>query len=399
MRYSLYLQNYQFSVKHISGSKNTAADALSRLDNLPVSPTDDSDNDIYDEIAALTPSGLSPQTAQAPKLNDSTFNEPLSRTQTQTQSEKETETFDVVQNTPPEGATNTFLYQSNNEFMFKQIAALNNSSDSNETKTILHIEYGDSETTIIHTKEPEEMQILTAIDNLGDLQRNCPNLKPYIEYIESNILPADEKQAKRIIWECNAYFFKNGILYHQFEPRNKNIAKLTPVVKQIAVPLCLRNMVLKNAHDNKGHIGIEKCFHTIKQTYSWPSLYRDVCRYVKTCVACQKAKRNYHATKPKLQPLPVGEVFESISMDVLGAISPPNPDGTKFVLVVIDSFSHWPESFCIKDQSAETIADVLFREIFCRFGCCKKLLSDRGTSFLSSLVKSLCKLLNIKSVY
>ena len=51
-RYSLILQNYKFQVFHKPGKQNKAADALSRLENLPKLDTDP-EQDIFDTIAEL----------------------------------------------------------------------------------------------------------------------------------------------------------------------------------------------------------------------------------------------------------------------------------------------------------------------------------------------------------
>lgn len=72
--------------------------------------------------------------------------------------------------------------------------------------------------------------------------------------------------------------------------------------------------------------------------------------------------------------------------------------GYRYCLVVVDSFSKWCESFALKTQEASEIAKVLYNEVFCRFGCPRSILSDRGQNFCSKLIQELCKYFNITRV-
>ena len=68
----------------------------------------------------------------------------------------------------------------------------------------------------------------------------------------------------------------------------------------------------------------------------------------------------------------------------------------KYVVIFIDHFTKYPEAFAITDQKAETIAELLFTEIICRYGAPKVLLSDCGTNFLSDIVTRLCEIMEIR---
>jgi hypothetical protein len=62
----------------------------------------------------------------------------------------------------------------------------------------------------------------------------------------------------------------------------------------------------------------------------------------------------------------------------------------------VDAFSKWPETSAMEDQSAVSVADVLFNEVFCRYGAVKELVSDRGANFLGKVVTRLSALFNIR---
>ena len=62
----------------------------------------------------------------------------------------------------------------------------------------------------------------------------------------------------------------------------------------------------------------------------------------------------------------------------------------------MDYFTCWAEAYAIPNQEATTVASKLVDEFFCRFSVPSQLHSDQGRQFESSLIKEICKLLDIK---
>ncbi len=79
-------------------------------------------------------------------------------------------------------------------------------------------------------------------------------------------------------------------------------------------------------------------------------------------------------------------------MDILGPLPLPSL-GNKFLLVVTDYFTRWPEAYPLPNQEASTVADVLVKEFVCRFGVPKEIHSDQGRNFEAALFQEVCKLL------
>ena len=50
------------------------------------------------------------------------------------------------------------------------------------------------------------------------------------------------------------------------------------------------------------------------------------------------------------------------------------------------------------NQTAKTIAKFLYRGFISNFGALARLLSDRGTSFTSSIIQELCEILGIQQL-
>ena len=114
-------------------------------------------------------------------------------------------------------------------------------------------------------------------------------------------------------------------------------------------------------------------------------------------IQCQQTKKPTHHRKAPLKSLPVEDVFARFHLDHLVPLPPSN--GFRYILVAIDSTSLYPEIHPTKSCDADETAKVLYKQVFCRYGCLLSVLTDRGSDFRASLVKALCKLCNIKQIF
>ena len=95
--------------------------------------------------------------------------------------------------------------------------------------------------------------------------------------------------------------------------------------------------------------------------------------------------------------MPIVDRFDRWHIDFLGPL-PESPEGFKYILLITDSFSRWCEAFPTKTQEAKTVADILYKEIFTRYGAPRTLVSDQGRQFLSYVVRALCEMFKVKKV-
>jgi transposase InsO family protein len=188
--------------------------------------------------------------------------------------------------------------------------------------------------------------------------------------------------------QTEAVIGDDGLLYHG---QTLDEAKLI-------VPETLILPTIKMHHDKvfAGHQGIKRTRDLLKLHYFWPTLNRDVERYVKECDSCAKFKVGRNPTAP-LGQLPETTVpFELTSMDICGPY-PETRRGNRYLLTVIDYFTRYPEAIPIPRQDAPTVARALVTEIFSRLDCPQTISSDKGSNFMSELFQ-MCKLLNIKRI-
>ncbi|KAK1698507.1 hypothetical protein QYE76_015204 [Lolium multiflorum] len=163
----------------------------------------------------------------------------------------------------------------------------------------------------------------------------------------------------------------------------------------------VRLLLLQESHAGglMGHFGREKTLLMLADHFYWPKMRRDVDRYVRRCITCNKSKSKL---KPHglYTPLPAPTTpWEDISMDfVLGL--PRTKRGHDSIFVVVDRFSKMSHFIaCHKSDDASHIANLFFREIVRLHGVPKTIVSDRDVKFMSYFWKTLWRKLGTKLLF
>ena len=223
----------------------------------------------------------------------------------------------------------------------------------------------------------------------------------YMSDVELTPYPKMPPLTEIALIESDQYMLDEGILYHLYNPRTRAVPRDQTLIRQLAVPTGWREDVLKSYHDSLfggGHQGFDRTYAAIKLKYYWPKMYVAIQDYVKSCDLCQRAKRHFHAHPAPLQNMLIAGRFDRWHMDILGPFAP-SGEGYKYVPVVVDSYTRWPEAFPLKSQEAPQIASVLSKEIFSRYGAPRPLLSDREQNLMSKLVTAICQLFQVTRLH
>lgn len=228
--------------------------------------------------------------------------------------------------------------------------------------------------------------------DLSKDQWDCPDIEPLLAYLVNNELPTNATESIRLVILSEQYFVRNNVLYHIYDPTLKKNKTKSPAWAQVVVPRKHRAKVMSAYHEQHAHLGFEKTYLAIRSKYYWPKMYRDIEDHVTGCLQCHRAKRSYGNIKPPLHPIPVPpHSFYRIHLDIVGPLPPSKDNNYRYLLVIVDAFSNWCESFPMKSQDATEVAKILFEEIICRYGAPRIIVTDRGSNFLSKLVSAVCE--------
>ena len=156
---------------------------------------------------------------------------------------------------------------------------------------------------------------------------------------------------------------------------------------RIVIPLVLRRKILKEFHT--GHPGMSRMKSLMRGFVYWPGMDKEVEKCVKLCKGCQLAARD---PPVKTNPWPKTDIpWSRVHIDYAG------PLNGFYYLILVDSFSKWPEIFKTRHPTSKSTINAL-DEIFSRFGVPKTLVSDNGTAFTGKEFKEFCDSLDIKHI-
>jgi len=70
----------------------------------------------------------------------------------------------------------------------------------------------------------------------------------------------------------------------------------------------------------------------------------------------------------------------------------------KYLIVTIEYFTKWIEAESVAQITAHKVQHFVWKNIVCRFGVPRRLISDNGTQFASLQMGKLCSEVGIKQV-
>ena len=234
-------------------------------------------------------------------------------------------------------------------------------------------------------------------DYISKCQNEDPELKPLIQWLNTGENPSQGELAlsepgTRHFWRVKEQLIQqNGLLYYKWEKIDED-QKFLLILPKKFVP-----EVLAFAHDSvtSGHLGVAKTRSKLQQSFIWYGMGRDCKDYIYSCHICRVNKKVSPKPRAALGSYHAGLPMERVHFDILGPL-PVSNKGNVYVLVIIDQFTKWVESYALPDQKAESIAEKLVFEFISRFGCPLEIHTDQGRNVDGSLINSICSLLQVR---
>ena len=188
---------------------------------------------------------------------------------------------------------------------------------------------------------------------------------------------------------------ENGLIYRQWiSPHGEDSSP----IQQLVLPESCRSLVMSLAHHipMAGHMGQRKTVERILQRFYWPTVFEDVKKLCQSCEECQRTSKGKKQRVPMI-PLPIiREPFERIAMDIVGPL-PRSRTGNRYILVICDYSTRYPEAVPLRTIDAEHVAKELIM-FFSRVGIPREILTDQGANFTSGLLAELYRLLKIQPI-
>ncbi|GFY52407.1 integrase catalytic domain-containing protein [Trichonephila inaurata madagascariensis] len=147
---------------------------------------------------------------------------------------------------------------------------------------------------------------------------------------------------------------------------------------------------------NLSHPGICATKRLIQDRFVWPSMLKDIAKWIRCCIPCPRCKVRSHTVSP-IQPfVSTVERFQHVHIDLLGPFLP--SDGFTFLLTSIDRYTRWPEVIPVCDISAEAVAKSFIANWISRFGVPAIITTDQEGQLQSRLLYSLKQMLGIQRI-
>ena len=109
---------------------------------------------------------------------------------------------------------------------------------------------------------------------------------------------------------------------------------------------CSRERCL-NRSATAPHFGIDRTITKFNSMFFWPNSHSDVNNWIRSCEKCNEFNSPAGGyIKAPLTPIVTTNQFELVCYDLAGPFLPATIKSDRYALIMVDHFSHWPESRC-----------------------------------------------------
>ncbi|KAL5562544.1 hypothetical protein UlMin_032291 [Ulmus minor] len=216
-------------------------------------------------------------------------------------------------------------------------------------------------------------------------------MDPIISFLRDGMLRADKFEARRLRFRSARYFLDKGKLYK----------------KGFSSPslLCLDEdrgkFTLEEVHAGVcgNHSSGRTLAHRIlRQGYYWPTIQTDSLDFVRKCDKCQRFSAIPRQAPEDLTTITSPWPFAKWGIDLIGPL-PTARGQLKYAVVAIDYYTKWVEAEALAKITEQNVTSFIWKNIVCRFGVPRELVSDHGTQFEIEKLQSICDRLGIIKVF
>lgn len=205
-----------------------------------------------------------------------------------------------------------------------------------------------------------------------DMDDKLPMIKYWLQNPKSRPPKLDERQYQNFIRTARNFFLdKEGQLYR----------RAIDEAHKLVMDQKDRTRMMRAAHDSLGHRGSYATRKLLAERFWWPEYERDVHWYVKTCHVCQLRQKTLIQIPRTETHTP--SIFQQLHVDTMHMTPPSN--GHSYVVHGRCALTSWVEGRTLRKENAHSIADWLFEDILCRWGCLREIITDNGGPFVAAV--------------
>ena len=134
------------------------------------------------------------------------------------------------------------------------------------------------------------------------------------------------------------------------------------------------------------------------QGYYWLTMKYDATDYVRKCDWCQRKTPALRSPAQYLISFSSPWPFAQWGIGIVGSL-PTALVQKKLLLVATDYFNKWIEAEAFASIKDKDITQLIWKNIVCRFGIPRSIVSDNGPQFDSQVYRNFCHELKIKNPY
>ena len=246
-----------------------------------------------------------------------------------------------------------------------------------------------------------EVLVEMHVTNWAAAQREDPELDAVLYWLEAKkkidirTLLGEHafSEEGQMVWRnCQNFTVLQDVLYLHSMPKGEKEDLLLFVV-----PKAHWTATLNGCHQDAGHQGHECTLYLLQEHFWWPRMAKQMRQTIRVCTHCLQ----YEVGFPKA---PLCPTVATAPLDLLHVeftsvetmLEPNQSPRVANVLVFQDHFTKHVLAYMTPDQTAKTIAKFLYGGYISISEAPARLLSDRGASFMSSIIEEMCKILGIK---
>ena len=182
------------------------------------------------------------------------------------------------------------------------------------------------------------------LSDIGSKQQNDPAWQIIYRFKENGNVPPSYtgKTLLHFHKECEQYVLEDSVLRRVCHLNNT--FRLDSTVLQLCVTSTMVPSVLKEFHDDGGHLSGGKTYGRLQQRYYWKDMHKDTMDYCKSCEVCARRKSPHRQPGVPLLSPQVDHYnnygpMQCLAIDTVGPVT--SSGGNCLILTVVDMYTLW----------------------------------------------------------